>query len=108
MDTHSTFHFGWVSTFSTINQIEHRRTQVHSPETHGFCERFHRTLKEEFFLVAFRRTFYETLDQLIIDLDRYMDFYDRERSHQGYRSKGLAPHRAFLEGAEQDSQAAVA
>jgi len=94
--------------YLAINQIEHRRTQVHSPETNGFCERFHRTLKEEFFSVAFRRTFYETLDQLQIDLDRYLEFYTRERSHQGYRTKGRTPYRAFLDGAEQDSQAAVA
>jgi transposase InsO family protein len=94
--------------YLAINQIEHRKTQVHSPETNGFCERFHRTLKEEFFSVAFRRTFYETLEQMQIDLDQYMDFYNRERSHQGYRTKGRTPYRAFLEGAEQDSQAAVA
>jgi len=94
--------------YLAANQIEHRRTQVHSPEINGFCERFHRTLKEEFFSVAFRRTFYETLDQLQIDLDSYMEFYNRERAHQGYRTQGRTPYRAFLEGAEQDSQAAVA
>jgi transposase InsO family protein len=94
--------------YLAINEIEHRRTQVHSPQTNGFCERFHRTLKEEFFSIAFRKNFYETLDQLQIDLDRYMQFYNRERSHQGYRTKGRTPSRAFLEGAEQDSQAAVA
>jgi len=94
--------------FLAINQIEHRRTQVHSPETNGFCERFHRTLKEEFFSIAFRRKFYETLDDLQIDLDLYMEFYNRERAHQGYRTQGRTPYRAFQEGAEQDSQAAVA
>jgi hypothetical protein len=43
-----------------INQIEHRRTDEASPETNGFCERFHRTVKEEFFQVAFRKTLYES------------------------------------------------
>jgi transposase len=34
--------------FLAVNQIEHRRTDIGSPETNGFCERFHRTVKEEF------------------------------------------------------------
>lgn len=86
--------------YLTINQIEHRRTQVGSPETNGFCERFHRTIKEEFFSVAFRRTFYESMEQLQADLDRHMEFYNRERSHQGYRTKGRTPYQAFLDGVE--------
>jgi hypothetical protein len=40
-------------------------------ETNGFCERFHRTVKEEFYAVAFRKTFYESLEQLQRDLDEF-------------------------------------
>ena len=84
--------------YLTIQQIEHRRTQIGSPETSGFCERLHRTVKEEFFAVAFRRTLYESVDQLQRDLDRYLEFYNRERAHQGYRTKGRTPYQAFLDG----------
>ena len=84
--------------YLTISQIEHRRTRVGSPETNGFCERFNRTLKEEFFAVAFRKTEYQSLDQLQADLDRYLAFYNRERAHQGYRTKGRTPYQAFLDG----------
>ena len=84
--------------YLSISQIQHRRTQVGSPQTNGFCERFHRTLKEEFFAVAFRKTEYESLDQLQADLDRYLDFYNRERAHQGYRTKGRTPYQAFIDG----------
>lgn len=84
--------------YLAIHQIEHRRTEIGSPETNGFCERFHRTVKEEFFAVAFRRTFYESLAQLQTDLDRYLDFYNRERAHQGYRTQGRTPHQTFLDG----------
>lgn len=84
--------------FLTINQIRHRRTDVGSPQTNGFCERFHRTVKEEFFSVAFRKTFYESVAQLQADLDRYMTFYNRERAHQGYRTKGRTPYQTFLDG----------
>jgi hypothetical protein len=59
-----------------------------SPETNGFCESFHRTVKEEFCAVAFRQTLYESLDQLQRDLDEYLIFYNRERAHQGYRTQG--------------------
>jgi hypothetical protein len=61
--------------FLAISQIPHRRTEVRSPQTNGFCERFHRTLKEEFFTVAFRKTRYESVAQLQNDLDRYLEFY---------------------------------
>ena len=84
--------------FLALNQIEHRRTEVRSPQTNGFCERFHRTVKEEFFSVAFRNTLYESLDQLQADLDRYLDFYNRERAHQGHRTKGRTPYQAFSDG----------
>jgi len=57
--------------------------EIGSLETNGFCERFHRTVKEELFAVAFRRTHYAQLQQ---DLDRYLNFYNRERAHQGYRT----------------------
>jgi transposase InsO family protein len=90
--------------FLAISQIEHRRTDVASPETNGFCERFHRTVKEEFFQVAFRKTLYESLDQLQADLDRYLEFYNRERAHQGYRTQGRTPYQAFVDGVNQMSK----
>jgi transposase InsO family protein len=86
--------------FLAINQIAHRRTDVGSPQTNGFCERFHRTVKEEFFAVAFRKTFYDSMDQLQRDLDAYLEFYNHERSHQGYRTRGRTPYQAFLDGVE--------
>jgi len=94
--------------FLAISQIEHRRTEVRSPETNGFCERFHRTLKEEFFGVAFRKKFYESLAELQQDLDEYLRFYNRERAHQGYRTKGRTPYQAFLDGVKEMTQAEAA
>jgi len=93
--------------YLAINQIEHRRTRIGSPETNGFCERFHRTLKEEFFSVAFRKKLYESLDELQQDLDRYLEFYNRERAHQGYRTKGRTPYQAFLDGVIEKRQEEV-
>jgi len=84
--------------YLTVQQVEHRNTKVHSPKTNGFCERFNRTLKEEFFSVAYRKTLYESVQQLQDDLDRWLDFYNEQRSHQGYRTKGRTPAQAFAEG----------
>lgn len=74
--------------FLAVSRIEHRKTKVGSPETNGFCERFHRTVKEEFYAVAFRKKFYESLDELQRDLDAYLVFYNRERAHQGLPDPG--------------------
>ena len=41
-------------TYLELNDIEHRRTQVRSPQTNGFVERFNRTVLEEFFRVKSR------------------------------------------------------
>jgi transposase InsO family protein len=84
--------------YLTITDIAHRRTEVCSPQTNGFCERLHRTIQEEFFTSAFRRTLYDSVEQLQNHLDAYLNFYNRERSHQGYRTQGQTPYQAFLDG----------
>src|SRR5260370_23284930 len=35
--------------YLALNDIAHKRTKVKHPSTNGFVERFHRTVKEEFF-----------------------------------------------------------
>jgi hypothetical protein len=86
--------------FLAISQIEHRRTDIASPETNGFCGQFHRTVKEEFLQVVIRKTLHVSLDQLQADLDRYLEFYNREHAHQGYRTQGRTPYQAFGDGRE--------
>lgn len=51
-------------------------TGARSPETNAFCKRFRRTVEEEFFTVAFRKTLSTSVDQLQADLDRYPEFYN--------------------------------
>lgn len=38
-----------------LENIEHTRTKIKSPQTNGICERFHQTIKNEFYASAFRR-----------------------------------------------------
>jgi transposase InsO family protein len=86
--------------YLAVSQIGHRNTKIKSPETNGFCERFHRTIKDEFYAIAFRKKFYGSLDELQVDLDEWLTRYNRERAHRGYRTQGRTPYQAFLDGIE--------
>lgn len=77
--------------YLALNDIEHRTTKVKHPWTNGFVERFHRTVLDEFFRVAFRTTFYEGVDALQADLDAWLAHYNTERPHLGYRNHGRRP-----------------
>lgn len=82
---------------TAMQEIEHRTTKVRSPRTNGFVERMNRTLLDECFRVAGRTTWYENAEQIQVDLDRFIEYYNRERSHQGYRLLGRTPVQALKE-----------
>ena len=80
-----------------LNEIEHTKTRARRPQTNGICERFHRTVQDEFYKVAFRRKIYTTLDGLQVDVDTYLTHYNTERTHQGKRCDGRTPMQTFLD-----------
>lgn len=41
--------------YLALNDIEHTKTKVRHPQTNGICERFHKTILQEFYQVTFRR-----------------------------------------------------
>ncbi len=51
-------------------------------------------------LIEVFETFYESREQLQTDLNRYLEFYDRERAHQGYRTQGRTTYQVFVDGIE--------
>jgi len=55
-------------TQSFLQSLEHTRTKVRSPQTNGICERFHKTILEEFYQVALRKKIYTSLEELQKDL----------------------------------------
>jgi len=77
--------------YLALNDIEHRKTKVGSPRTNGFVERFNRTLLDEFLRPAMRTKFYESVEALQEDLDKWLFFYNHERPHLGYRNQGKRP-----------------
>jgi transposase InsO family protein len=84
--------------YLAINDIEHTKTQAQSPQTNGICERFHKTVLNEFYQVAFRKKLYSTIEQLQSDLDQWMHSYNYERTHQGKMCCGRTPIATFDEG----------
>ena len=77
--------------YLALNDVEHRRTKVRSPQTNGFVERFHGTIRSEFFQVALRQRFYASAEDLQPDLDAWLIHYNTERPHRGYRNRGKRP-----------------
>lgn len=58
--------------YLAINNIEHTKTKVQSPQTNGICERFHKTILQEFYQVTFRKKIYDDIDELQKDLDEWI------------------------------------
>lgn len=83
--------------YLTIEDIDHSKTKAKSPQTNGICERFHRTLQEEFFWVAFRKKIYTSIEDLQSDLDDWLTFYNQERTHSGKFCFGKTPYQTFLD-----------
>ena len=82
-----------------LENIEHTRTRVKSPQTNGICERFHQTIQNEFYASAFRRKLYHSLDELQADVDVWMQSYNAERTHSGKYCYGKTPLQTFIESA---------
>ena len=84
--------------YLAINDIDHTKTKAMSPQTNGICERFHRTILQEFYQVTFRKKIYTTLEELQKDLDAWLIYYNNERTHQGKMCCGKTPMNTLLEG----------
>ena len=83
--------------YLAIEDIDHTRTKARSPQTNGICERFHKTVLDEFYRIAFRKRIYATIEQLQADLDDWMAEYNQARPHQGRWCYGKTPMQTFLD-----------
>jgi transposase InsO family protein len=83
--------------YLAVEDIDHTRTKASSPQTNGICERFHRTLKQEFYDIAFRKKLYTTMEELQVDLEEYLRKYNNQRPHSGKHCYGKTPMQTFRE-----------
>lgn len=84
--------------YLAVNDIEHTKTKAQSPQTNGICERFHKTVLNEFYQVTFRKKIYSTLEELQTDLDAWIEQYNHQRTHQGKMCNGRTPMVTFEDG----------
>jgi transposase InsO family protein len=83
--------------YLAVEDIDHTRTKTKSPQTNGIVERFHRTVLEEFYRVAFRKKIYPSITALQSDLDEWIAGYNEVRPHQGRWCYGKTPLQTLLD-----------
>ena len=86
--------------YLALNDIEHTKTKVMHPQTNGICERFHKTILQEFYQVTFRRKIYRSIEELQSDLDEWLKYYNYDRTHQGKMCCGRTPMETLIDGKE--------
>lgn len=84
--------------YLAVNDIEHTKTKANSPQTNGICERFHKTILQEFYQITFRKKLYTDLESLQNDLDRWLIEYNEQRTHQGKMCCGRTPLATLIDG----------
>jgi transposase InsO family protein len=83
--------------YLAVEDIDHSRTKTKSPQTNGIVERYHRTVLNEFYRIAFRRKIYRSIVELQVDLDSWFASYNEQRPHQGRWCFGKTPMQTFLD-----------
>jgi hypothetical protein len=68
-----------------------------SPPLTGIVERFHKTMLDEFYRIAFRKKVYAMIDELQSDLDAWMREFNELRPHQGKWCFGKTPMQTFID-----------
>jgi len=86
--------------YLALNEIEHTKTKVMDPQTNGICERFHKTILQEFYQVTFRRKIYRSIEELQSDLDEWVNDYNYDRTHQGKMCCRRTPMETLIDGKE--------
>lgn len=81
--------------YLALEDIDHTKTKARSPQTNGICERFHKTIGDEFYSTAFRKKIYTSIDDLQSDLDEWLNEYNNERTHSGKHCYGKTPMETF-------------
>lgn len=83
--------------YLVLEGIDHSKIKARHPQSNGICERFHRTIQDEFYAIAFRKKLYKTLEELQSDLDQWISDYNHRRPHSGKYCFGKTPMQTFAD-----------
>ena len=75
--------------------ISRHQLPARSPNLNAFVERYQGSVLHLHYRTAFRYRFYTSADDIDADLQGWMRFYNFERPHRGYRTKGRRPAEIF-------------
>jgi transposase InsO family protein len=75
--------------------IRHTRIRPRHAWTNGFVERLQQTILTEHWRVVFRRHYFTSRASLDRSLRGFMQFYNFDRPHHGYRVRGSTPATVF-------------
>jgi transposase InsO family protein len=76
--------------------VRHHRIPPRSPNLNAFVERFQGTVLHLHYRVAFRYRYYTRIETIDADLQAFLRFYNFERPHRGYRTRGRTPASIFF------------
>jgi len=83
--------------YLAVENIDHSKTKARHPQTNGICERFNKTIKNEFYDITFRKKIYSSLEELQIDANEWIRKYNEFRPHSGRFCYGKTPMQTFLD-----------
>lgn len=83
--------------YLSLEDIDHTKTKAKSPQTNGICERFHRTIQDEFYAIIFRKKVFNNIEELQQELDVWLEWYNKERTHEGKHCYGKTPWQTMLD-----------
>lgn len=76
--------------------VRQHRIPPRSPNLNAFVERFQGTVLHLHYRVAFRYRYYTGAADIDADLQAFLRFYNFERPHRGYRTRGRTPASIFF------------
>ena len=83
-----------------VENIDHTRTKVKSPQTDGIAERFHKTVLTEFYRVAFRRKILLRHRKVAARPRRLAAPVQPTAAHQGRWCYGKTPLQTFVDSVQ--------
>ena len=83
--------------YLAVHNIDHTKTKAPSPQTNVICERFQRTILNEFYQAAFLKEVYTSLEELQADAGEWVRHYDEKRPYSGNYCYGKTPTPTFAD-----------